>query len=301
MGDMDQEVDAELRTSHLIETEDLAKRIASGDSTLRIVDMRGAVKTTQIAEGVQTADYCGSRSEYDLGHIPGAIYLDWTRDIVDLTDSVAAQAAPADKVKSVFEAAGIGDHNLIVAYDAHPASQFATRLWWLMKYYGNKNVRVLNGGWKKWIAEQRPVSTETPTYPAARFTPRRAPEWRVISKEVAGMIGSPDTAIVDARDPDQYTGRIRRGSRGGHIPGALNIPRELLFSEDGTYKPPAELAHTFVEHGIPVDKHVVAYCNGGVAATSVLFALSMLGYRRLSNYDGSWNEWAELEEMPVEG
>lgn len=288
------------RAEHIIETDALADFVAQGDPTVRIVDMRGFVRTRLIDEGVQSAEYAGAREEYDRGHIPGAVYLDWTRDIVDELDPVPVQAAPAGKIQRVFESLGLGDDHLIIAYDAHPASQFATRLWWLLRYYGHENTRILNGGWPKWVHEGRPISTALPSYPPARFTPRLSPGWRASADEVAGCIGRDDVAIVDARDMDQYSGRVRRGSRGGHIPGALSVPREALFEADGTVKSPQALEEAFNRHKVPTDKHVIAYCNGGVAATSVLFALSMLGHKSHANYDGSWNEWAERDDLPTE-
>ena len=286
------------RAEHLVETEWLAENLE--DPQVRIVDVRGRVKTETDASGYQTAEYLGAREAYLAGHIPGAVYLDWTTDLVDENDPVPAQAAPAEKLARVLGERGIGDGHLVVAYDDHPASQFATRLWWLLRYYGHENCRVLNGGWSKWTAEGRPVSREEPSHRRATFTPRVRPEWRKTAEEVLGLLGKPEVALVDARDEGQYTGRIRRGARGGHIPRAMSFPRERLVLPDHTFADPDTILGALTEAGIAPEQEVVAYCNGGVAATSVLFALSMVGYPRLSNYDGSWNEWNVREELPVE-
>ncbi len=287
-----------LRNEHLVETGWLAHHL--DDLDLRIVDMRGYVQTQTGPDGYQTARYLSAYDEYAQGHIPGAIYLDWTRDIVDLDDPVPAQVAGPEKTAAVFGKAGIENTTLVIAYDNHPASQFATRLWWTLRYYGHDNVRVLNGGWKKWLAEGRPTSAEIPTCRPLTFTPDLRPELRMAAADVLSRIDDPATTVIDARDEGQYTGAIRRGKHGGHIPGAIHLPRERLLREDGTFRPVEELQVVVAEAGVERGKQNVAYCNGGVAATSVLFTLSMLGYPSLSNYDGSWNEWGNREDLPVE-
>src|SRR5262249_55216914 len=152
------------------------------------------------------------------------------------------------------------------AYDDHPASQFATRLWWVLRYYGHAECRVLDGGWAKWNAEGRPVTTELPGFPPACFTPRPQPEWRARAEEVLALLRDPAAQLIGARDEGQYTGRIRRGIRGGHIPGALNLPRERLVRPDRTFETPERLREAMEESGIRPDRQVIAYCNGGVAA-----------------------------------
>jgi thiosulfate/3-mercaptopyruvate sulfurtransferase len=291
---------ADLRARHLIETYELAALIASGEPKLRVVDMRGYVRAVTDPNGEQSAQYCGAEDEYLAGHIPGAIYLDWTRDIVDETDPVPAQVAGAEKIARVLGESGIGDDSLVVAYDNHPASQFATRLWWVFRYFGHDNVRVLNGGWAAWTREGRETTSERPAYPPAIFTPRIDAEWRATAEQVRDWIGSPDITLIDARDEGQYTGRVRRGLRGGRIPGADWLPREALIGPDGRFLSPDQIAEITQPACPDPEGHVVAYCNGGVAATTVLFALSSLGYTHLTNYDGSWNEWNLRTDLPVD-
>lgn len=289
----------DLRAQHLVETDWLAQRIAEGDDSLRVVDMRGRVELQTEPDGTQISRYLGAREEYEQGHIPGAIYLDWTKDIVDENDPVPVQMASFEKLARVFAEAGIGNEHLVVAYDAHPASQFATRLWWVLRTCGHTNVRVLNGGWSKWVREGKPISQEKPHYPQASFVPNPQPQWRISADELRDLLGT-NVQILDARDEGQYLGKIRRGPRGGRIPGAISLPRERLIGPDGCYLPTEELCKIVQDMHLSPDAPAIAYCNGGVAATTVLFALSMLGYSNLKNYDGSWNEWSQRFDLPVE-
>ncbi|GER83546.1 sulfurtransferase [Thermogemmatispora aurantia] len=272
------------------------------DPQLRIVDMRGYVRTVERGAGEQEALYEGARAEYEQSHIPGAVYLDWTSDIVDPDSEVKAQIAPPERFAEVLGRLGIGDEHVVVAYDAHPASQFATRLWWALTYYGHQEVRVLNGGFSRWLRERRPVTTEVPQYPPAVFTPHVQPELRATAEEVLAALGQAGIQVIDARDVGQYSGRVvRRPGRPGHIPGAINIPREeLVDPQTGQFRSNEELAAVFARAGLRPEERVIAYCNGGVAATVVLFSLALLGYPHLTNYDGSWNEWGVRPDLPAE-
>lgn len=287
------------RSRFLVETTWLAEHL--NDPHLRVVDMRGYVRTVE-RDGVQDASYVGAWDEYEVAHIPGAMYVDWTSDIVDPDDAIEAQVAPARRFAEVMGRMGIGDQHLVVAYDAHPASQFATRLWWALNYYGHEQVVILNGGLPKWQREHLPVTDVVPVYPPAVFTPVVRPQLRATAEEVLSSLGQQGVKLIDARDRGQYTGEIvRRHGRPGHIPGALNIPREeLVDPATGTFRSNEELARVFSLANVSPEERVIAYCNGGVAATTVLFSLAVLGFPRLTNYDGSWNEWGRREDLPAD-
>ena len=285
----------------LVQTEWLAENLDYPD--LRVVDIRGYVKKRDLGNARQEAEYLAARDEYEEAHIPGAVYVDWTRDITDPDDPVPAQVAPPDRFAALMGSLGIGDGTHAVVYD-HTGGQFATRLWWALTYYGHDRVSVLDGGWKKWTAEGHPITAEVPDPHPATFTPRPRSERRAEAEEVLAASRGGNAFILDARDEGQYTGAVARGEgRAGRIPGAEHLHADtLLDPKSGTFRPDRELDEKLREAGVPEDRDepVVAYCNGGVAATVPLFALHRLGYRNFANYDGSWNEWGTREDLPVE-
>src|SRR5579884_1073060 len=186
------------RSRFLVETSWLAEHL--NDPHLRVVDMRGYVRTVTLEGGVQEATYVGARDEYEQAHIPGALYIDWTSDIVNPDDAVEAQVAPAERFAEVMGRLGIGDQHLVVAYDAHPASQFATRLWWALNYYGHDQVVVLNGGLPKWQREHLPLTADVPVYPPATFTPVVQPQLRTTAEEVLSLLGQQGVRLIHARN-----------------------------------------------------------------------------------------------------
>ena len=281
----------------LVSTDWLAGRL--DDPDLRVVDIRGYVDKETDEDGSQQAVYRGAPEEYEDAHIPGAVFVDWTADITDPEDPIPAQLAPPERFAAEMERRGIGDGTRVVIYD-HTGGQFATRLWWALLYYGHDEAYVLDGGWNKWVSEGRPTTGEKPDSTPASFTPEPRPGWRSEAEDVLSVSGG---TLLDARDRGQYTGEVRRGSRGGRIPGAKHLHADVLKDpETGTFLQRGELEQLAREAGVPEDRDapVVAYCNGGVAATAALFTLHRLGYTNLSNYDGSWNEWSEREDLPAE-
>lgn len=285
------------RDDPLVSTDWLAEHL--GDPSVRVVDIRGYVTTRPVGPGVEEATYRGAPEEYLAGHIPGAVFVDWTADIVDPDDPVPAQVARPDRFAARMGALGIDESTRVVAVD-HMGGQFATRLWWALTYHGHDRASVLDGGWNRWVEEERPVESGQVRVEPRVFTPKTRPGWRKTAEEVRALLGRPEIQLLDARDPGQFTGARRRGPRGGHIPGAVNLPRELFFAEGGGFRPAEEIRTLLEQHQVRPDVPIVAYCNGGVAATVALFHLHRLGFADLANYDGSWNEWGPRDDLPIE-
>lgn len=268
--------------------------------SVRVIDIRGTV----LPPTAPKPHYHARHDDYRAGHIPGAVYIDWTQDIVDLDDPVMVQVAPPAKITHVLGERGIGDDSLVVIYDDF-YSMFAGRMLWVLRYYGFENARILNGGIVKWQADGHPLSTDVPSYPFATFTPRPDPTLRKTADDVLAALGSDATMLIDARSPKEYHGEESRAVRGGHIPGALNVfYRDLVTGPDQTYASPDELRERFAAAGVDPaaleEREVVAYCNGGVSATPAALALEIATGKRVAIYDGSWNEWGNDETKPLE-
>ncbi len=264
---------------------------------IRVIDVRGKV----LPPG-HSPRYLPKRDDYDAGHVPGALFVDWTRDIVDVDDPIPAQIAKPDAFAARMGALGVGDGTSVVAYDDYDHA-FAGRLAWALRYYGHDDVRILDGGWSRWTAEGRPVSTEVPRPVAEHFTPRpRAALYRT-ADQVERALEDRDVLLIDARPAEQYAGDVSAAARSGHIPGARNVPyASLVDATTGRFRPRSELSRAFADAGIDVGhlpREVVVYCNGGVTCTVPLHALAMLGRDDVAVFDGSWNEWGNDPRRPI--
>ncbi|MBM3450851.1 MAG: sulfurtransferase [Armatimonadetes bacterium] len=245
-------------------------------------------------------------SLYATGHIPGAVHLHWA---TDLQDAVIRDWITPEQLSEKFGSLGIGNEHTIILYGDRN-NWFAAYTFWLLTYYGVKNVKLLNGGRQKWVAEKRPLSKDVPSYRRATLgTTAPVDSERAVRDEIRSRLRAPDYALVDVRSPGEYKGELiappgypQEGAmRGGHIPTAVSIPWGTNVREDGTFKSADELRAMYEPQGITPDKDVTAYCRIGERSALTWFALKyLLGYPKVKNYDGSWTEWGSLVGAPID-
>jgi thiosulfate/3-mercaptopyruvate sulfurtransferase len=243
---------------------------------------------------------------YSQGHIPGAVGFDWQKE---LQDQIIRAPLSQEHLEDLLGRAGVSNETTIVLYGDNN-NWFAAWALWILKFYGHQDVRLLNGGRVKWVADQREMTTEVPSYPRTTYH-AQAPhtEIRALRDYVMGGLGQRAVALVDVRSPGEYSGALlapanlpqEGAQRGGHIPGAANIPWSMAVREDGTFKSAEELQALYEGQGITPDKEVIAYCRIGERSSHTWFVLTyLLGYPRVRNYDGSWTEWGSLIGAPIE-
>ena len=243
---------------------------------------------------------------YDEGHIPGAVGFNWQKELQD-----QVVRAPIDKaaLENLLSGAGVSNDTTIVLYGDNN-NWFAAWALWILKYYGHKDVRLLDGGRVKWLADKREITTDVPSYARTNYKAEEPKEEiRAYRDQVLKSLGSAGFALVDVRSPGEYNGELlapanlpqEGAQRGGHIPGAANIPWGSAVREDGTFKSAEELAALYGGKGVTADKNIVAYCRIGERSSHTWFALHyLLGYENVRNYDGSWTEWGSLIGAPIE-
>ncbi len=262
----------------LVETEWLVEHL--NDPNIRIVDLRPA-------------------EAYAEGHIPNAVHLDQGR-LRNSEDRLLYVPSP-EQFAALMSELGIGTHTRVVAYD-DVGGQAAARLWVLLDYYGHTACSLLNGGWRKWVKEGRPVTREVPRVERAEFRVRTNPPTICTAPELARKLRADAVIILDARSPEEYRGERVLGARAGHIPGALNLEWRMNLTESDVpvFKSAAELRRLYESLGITPDKEVITYCQGGGRAAHTLFVLRLLGYTKSRAYYGSWQDWSTRDDVPIE-
>lgn len=262
---------------------------------VRVIDIRGHV----IPASEPPLHYFNHFQDYLQSHISGAVFVDWVQEITDPGDPRHAQIAKPERYAALMRRCGVGADMFVVAYD-DADGMFAARLWWTLNYYGHTKAAVLDGGWKKWIAEHRPVTAAIPDVAPTQFVPKPNPALYRSGDHVLSILNT-GTPLIDVRSPEEYTGQWSRARRKGHIPGAINQPRPELVNADGTMLSPEELRQKFAALGVDQNApEVILYCNGGVSASYGLLAMKVAGLSNGTVYDGSWKDWGNDDTKPIE-
>ncbi len=242
---------------------------------------------------------------YEQGHIPGAVAWSWQRQ---LSDQVRRDVIPREQFEKLLSEAGIANDTTVILYGDNN-NWFAAWAFWQLKIYGHKDVRLLDGGRKKWLLTGEEVSTALPVVAVTEYR-AQAPDFsiRAFLPEVQQAVRTGAADLVDVRSPQEFTGEIlsppglpETAQRGGHIPSARSIPWGKAANDDGTFKSFDDLRAIYANEGVNGDKPVIAYCRIGERSSYSWFVLKyLLGYRNVANYDGSWTEWGNLVGAPIE-
>ncbi|HEX8127123.1 MAG TPA: 3-mercaptopyruvate sulfurtransferase [Allosphingosinicella sp.] len=271
----------------LVTTEWLERELGASD--LRIID------STLFLPG-EPRD---ARSEYEAGHIPGAVFLD-LEEVSDSSSRVPHMVPPEPKFASRMASLGLRDGQRFVVYDNSPLHS-AARAWWMLRSFGAHYVAILDGGFQKWTAEGRPLESGRPPVRHGHFSPRFDSATVLDMKDVAALLGDGRHEIVDARGAARFTGEEpepRPGMASGHIPGSRSLPQGKLFNPDNSWKQGGDLRSAFDSAGVDLGKPLVATCGSGITACVLLFGAHLLGKEDVRLYDGSWSEWGADPATP---
>jgi thiosulfate/3-mercaptopyruvate sulfurtransferase len=261
---------------------------------------------------IAEVDY-DAQSNYEIGHIPNSVLIDWKKDI---NHDITRDILTIEKYQELLKRIGIKDNNTTLILYGDFNNWFAAFAFWVFKYYGYKNIKLLNGGRKKWLEEDRPITKDIPNYRINSQdninTIKTDNNIRVFLNDIKNALVSRrkfQIRLIDVRSPAEFSGQItappeyptEHAQRGGHIPGAKNIPWAQTLNEDGTFRTAEELRKLYEAQGISHDNEVITYCRIGERSSHSWFVLKyLLGYPDVKNYDGSWTEWGNTIANPIE-
>jgi thiosulfate/3-mercaptopyruvate sulfurtransferase len=256
--------------------------------------------------GVVLVEVDEDTSAYFGGHIPGAVRIDWKQD---LQDSVIRDFVSKEKFEALLSERGIANDDEVVLYGGNN-NWFAAYAYWYFKLYGHENVKLLDGGRKKWELDGRELSKDEVSRPATTYVAKDQDlSIRAFRDEAIAVANDRSKNLVDVRSPDEFSGKLlapahlpqEQSQRAGHIPGALNVPWSKTANEDGTFKKDEELTALYAEQGLDTSKETIAYCRIGERSSHTWFVLQeILGHKNVKNYDGSWTEYGSLVGVPIE-
>jgi thiosulfate/3-mercaptopyruvate sulfurtransferase len=237
---------------------------------------------------------------YGDGHIPGAVWLD--NNAIRIADRPPTFLPTPAEFQELMTRLGISNNTRVIAYDER-GGIYAARLWWILNHYGHSNVALLDGGWTKWVADQRPTNTTVPAFTRTTFTVKPGSVKVATAQDVLGAIGKPGTKLVDARTQAEIEGKdLRKIKRGGYIESSVPVYWEdTLDSATKTFKSATDIQKLYRDRGIQPGDDVITYCQVGMRAAHDLFTLALIGHdlTKLRNYYGSWEEWGNREDLPI--
>jgi thiosulfate/3-mercaptopyruvate sulfurtransferase len=284
---------------YLVETDWLHAHLENAN--LRVLDCTVYLPNYFDASAAQKVEIVSGRAHWEQGHIPGSAFADLVHDLCDPQNTrFMFPMLSAAQFAAAMSRYGVGEGTRVVLYD-DMLNIWATRIWWMLRVFGFDNAAVLNGGWKKWTLEGRPISTAPPRYPPAQFVARPHPERIATKDEVLAAINSQAICLLNALDPDEYAGRgpVRYG-RPGHIPSTVNVSfLGVIDPATHAYLKPEQLREQCTKGGAMEKDRVITYCGGAIAASSAAFVLTLLSVANVAVCDGSMTEWAADPTLPL--
>ena len=280
------------QTPYLVETDWLEDHL--DDPNIRILECTTFVRASEDGYRMESG-----LEEWKKGHIPGSVFADLSTDFSDQNNPVQFMIPSAVDFAQAMSRLGVQDGVFVVLHDSF-INIWAARLWWMMQSFGFENAAILNGGWKKWKREKRPISTDDEEYPMGEFTVHPQGELIATKEDVLKAIDDPDIILIDALTRQEYAGELAVYGRAGHIPTSVNIPAvELIDRRTRSYLSIEKLEELFAPILNENPSGIITYCGGGAAGSSVAFVLKLLGVENVSVYDGALIEWASDPNLPM--